>query len=349
MTANGWIQILLFFLAILAVTAPLGAFMYRVLEGERHFLRRPLGWLERLIYRAAGVDSHEQAWPTYAGCLLATSAVTMLVTYAILRLQHLLPFNPQKLGPVEALSSFNTASSFTTNTNWQGYVGETTMSYFSQMAGLAWHNFISAAAGIAIAVALARGLTRRGEGKGPGTIGNFWVDLTRATVYILLPISIVGALVLVWQGVPQNFDAPAVATTLQGAEQHIASGPIASQEWIKELGTNGGQMLVWGFFISTVACYHGTYTINSLCHVWGSRRYQTGDDSRNNLLLALITLGEGWHNNHHRYPASARQGFYWWEIDLTYYGLRLLAALGLIRDLKQVPARIRAAHTAVTP
>ena len=115
-----------------------------------------------------------------------------------------------------------------------------------------------------------------------------------------------------------------------------------------DLGTSGGQLLVWGFFISTVACYHGTYTINSLCHVWGRRRYQTGDDSRNNLLLALITLGEGWHNNHHRYPASARQGFYWWEIDLTYYGLRLLAALGLIRDLKQVPARIRAAHTAVT-
>jgi stearoyl-CoA desaturase (delta-9 desaturase) len=128
----------------------------------------------------------------------------------------------------------------------------------------------------------------------------------------------------------------------------LALGRLLDARW-PELGTSGGQMLVWGFFISTVACYHGTYTINSLCHVWGRRRYQTGDDSRNNLLLALITLGEGWHNNHHRYPASARQGFYWWEIDLTYYGLRLLAALGLIRDLKQVPARIRAAHTAVTP
>jgi stearoyl-CoA desaturase (delta-9 desaturase) len=125
-------------------------------------------------------------------------------------------------------------------------------------------------------------------------------------------------------------------------------GKVLHAHW-PELGTSGGQMLVWGFFISTVACYHGTYTINSLCHVWGRRRYQTGDDSRNNLLLALITLGEGWHNNHHRYPASARQGFYWWEIDLTYYGLRLLAAVGLIRDLKGVPARIRAAHTAVTP
>jgi stearoyl-CoA desaturase (delta-9 desaturase) len=127
----------------------------------------------------------------------------------------------------------------------------------------------------------------------------------------------------------------------------LALGGVLEARW-PSLGTSGGQMLVWGFFISTVACYHGTYTINSLCHVWGRRRYQTGDDSRNNLLLALITLGEGWHNNHHRYPSSARQGFYWWEIDLTYYGLRLLAALGLIRDLKQVPARIRAAHTAVT-
>ena len=240
MTANGWIQILSFFLAILAVTAPLGAFMYRVLEGEHHFLRRPLGWLERLIYRAAGVDGHEQAWRTYAGCLLAFSTFTMLVTYAIQRLQHVLPFNPQKLGPVEALSSFNTAASFTTNTNWQGYAGETTVSYFSQMAGLAWHNFISAAAGIAIAVALARGLTRRGEGKGPGTIGNFWVDLTRATVYILLPLSLVLALVFVSQGVIQNLAPYQEVTTLEGAKQTIAQGPVASQEAIKQLGTNGG-------------------------------------------------------------------------------------------------------------
>ena len=240
MTANGWIQILLFFGAVLAVTPPLGAFMHRVLEGERHVLRRPLGWLERLVYRVAGVDGREQAWPTYAGCLLAFSAFTMLVTYAIQRLQHLLPFNPQKLGPVEALSSFNTASSFATNTNWQGYAGETTMSYFSQMAGLAWHNFISAAAGIAIAVALARGLTRRGEGKGPGTIGNFWVDLTRATVYILLPLSFVFALVFVSQGVIQNLAPYQEVTTLEGVRQVIAMGPVASQEAIKQLGTNGG-------------------------------------------------------------------------------------------------------------
>jgi len=128
----------------------------------------------------------------------------------------------------------------------------------------------------------------------------------------------------------------------------LVLGKTLEARW-PSLGTSGAQMLVWGFFISTVACYHGTYTINSLCHVWGRRRYKTDDDSRNNLLLAIITLGEGWHNNHHRYPMSARQGFYWWEIDLTYYGLRLLAALGLIRDLKPVPPAIRAAHNAVTP
>jgi len=240
LTANGWIQILFFFLAILAVTAPLGAFMHRVLEGESHFLRKPLGWLERLIYKVTGASGHEQTWSIYAGCLLAFSAFTMLVTYAIQRLQHLLPWNPQKLGPVEALSSFNTAASFTTNTNWQGYVGETTMSYFSQMAGLAWHNFISAAAGIAIAVALARGLTRRGEGKGSAPIGNFWVDLTRATVYILLPLSVVFALLLASQGAIQNLSPYLEVKTLEGAKQTLAMGPVASQEAIKQLGTNGG-------------------------------------------------------------------------------------------------------------
>jgi potassium-transporting ATPase potassium-binding subunit len=248
LTANGWTQILFFFLTILAVTVPLGAYMYRVMEGESHFLRRPLGWLERLVLRVCGVDGAEQSWSAYAIGMLAFSAFTMLVTYGIQRLQHLLPFNPQKLGPVEALSSFNTAASFTTNTNWQGYVGETTMSYFSQMAGLAWHNFISAAAGIAIAVALARGITRRGEGKGPGTIGNFWVDLTRATVYILLPISLVFALLFVSQGMIQNFAPYLEVQTVEGAKQTIALGPVASQEVIKQLGTNGG-----GFYNANAA------------------------------------------------------------------------------------------------
>jgi len=248
LTLQGWTQILFFFLTIVAVTAPLGIFMHRVLEGENHFLKRPLGWLERLIYRLGGVDGREQSWQRYALGLLAFSAVTMLVTYAIQRLQLWLPWNPQALGPVEASSSFNTAASFTTNTNWQGYGGESTMSYLSQMAGLAWHNFMSAAAGIAVAMALARGITRRGDGKAPGTIGNVWVDLTRATVYILLPISLVVGLFFVAQGMPQTFSGYPQATTLEGAKQSIAVGPVASQEVIKQLGTNGG-----GFFNANAA------------------------------------------------------------------------------------------------
>jgi K+-transporting ATPase ATPase A chain len=242
-SANGWIQILFFFAVILACTAPLGAFLHRVMEGERHFLSRPLGWMERLVYRAAGVDDQEQRWTTYGLAVLAFSVISALVTYAIQRLQGALPFNPQKMSGVEAASSFNTAVSFTTNTNWQGYTGEATMSYLTQMAGLAWHNFASAAAGIAIAIALARGLTRRGEGTREGTIGNFWVDLTRATVCVLLPLSFVVALVFVSQGVLQNLSPYREVTTVEGAKQVIAMGPVASQEAIKQLGTNGG-----GFF-----------------------------------------------------------------------------------------------------
>ena len=218
------------------------------MEGERHFLRPVLGWLERLTLRLGGVDRREQSWQTYTGALLAFSAITMLVTYALQRLQSLLPWNPQGLGPVEAGSAFNTAASFTTNTNWQGYSGEATMSYLTQMAGLAWHNFISAAAGIAVAVALARGLTRHGDGKGPGAIGNFWVDLTRATVYVLLPLSVIFALVFVSQGVIQNLSPYQAITTLESGKQTIAMGPVASQESIKQLGTNGG-----GFFNANAA------------------------------------------------------------------------------------------------
>src|SRR5512135_466357 len=178
--------------------------MHRVLESDRHFLKRPLGWLERLVYRLAGVDGREQEWQAYAGGLLAFSALTMLVTYAFQRLQQWLPWNPQGFGAVAAASAFNTAASFTTNTDWQGYGGETTMSHLTQMAGLAWHNFLSAAAGIAVALALARGITRGGDGKGPGTIGNIWVDLTRAIVYILLPFSFLLALVFISQGMIQT-------------------------------------------------------------------------------------------------------------------------------------------------
>ena len=248
MSVEGWVQILLFFLAVVAVTAPLGVFMHRVLEGEPHFLQRPLGWLERLVYRLGGVDGHEQSWQRYTAGLLAFSALTMLVTYAIQRLQPLLPWNPQGFGPVEASSAFNTAASFTTNTNWQGYSGESTMSYLTQMAGLAWHNFISAAAGIAVAMALARGITRRGDGTRAGTIGNVWVDLTRSTVYLLLPLSIAFAVVFVSQGMPQDLAAYPQATTLEGGRQAITVGPVASQEAIKQLGTNGG-----GFFNANAA------------------------------------------------------------------------------------------------
>ncbi|PWB76539.1 MAG: potassium-transporting ATPase subunit KdpA [Holophagae bacterium] len=248
MNLIGWTQILVF-LAIVLLTAPLlGTYMYRVFEGHSHPLMRPLGWLERLVYRVCRIDGRERPWQTYAASLLAFSGASMLVTYAIQRLQHLLPLNPQRLGPVEPLSAFNTAASFTTNTNWQGYAGEATMSYLTQMAGLAWHNFISAAAGLAVAVALARGLTRRGEGKAPGAIGNFWVDITRGTVYVLLPASFFVALLFASQGVVQSLAPYQLVTTLDGGQQLIPMGLVASQEAIKQLGTNGG-----GFFNANAA------------------------------------------------------------------------------------------------
>jgi K+-transporting ATPase ATPase A chain len=244
MTLNGWLQIIFFFLVILALTKPLGAYMYRVFEGDRQPLPRFFGPLERGLHRLCGVDpKQEQAWPHYTLAMLLFSAIGMLVTYAILRLQHILPFNPQKLGPVSPWLSFNTAASFTTNTNWQNYSGESTMSYLSQMAALAWHNFTSAATGIAIALALARGLTRRVGPAGAKTLGNFWVDLNRAILYVLLPLSIVAALLLVSQGVLQNLAPYKEITTLEGVKQILPMGPVASQEAIKELGTNGG-----GFF-----------------------------------------------------------------------------------------------------
>ena len=246
MTWNGWLQILLFSLAVLACVRPLGRFMHRVMEpGDSRppLPARALLPLERLIYRVCGIDpAREQTWTQYAGGMVAFSLVGVLVTYAIQRLQGLLPLNPQGFAGVEPSSAFNTAVSFTTNTNWQGYSGETTMSYLTQMAGLAWHNFTSAAVGIAIAIALARGLTRRGTGAA-GTIGNVWADVTRATVHILLPISVVFGLMLAGLGVIQNFAPYQEAITLEGSKQVIAMGPVASQEAIKELGTNGG-----GFF-----------------------------------------------------------------------------------------------------
>jgi potassium-transporting ATPase potassium-binding subunit len=244
MTVNGWIQILLFAAIIFALTKPLGSYMFRVFEGDRQPLPRLFGPIERLIYKLSGVDPKEQQdWKQYTVAMLAFSAFSLLITYAILRLQHVLPLNPQNLGTVAPDLAFNTAVSFTTNTNWQAYTGESTMSYVSQMAALAWHNFISAATGIGIALALARGITYRLQAGAARTLGNFWVDMVRATLYVLLPISIPVALLLVSQGVIQNFSSYVEVTTLEGAKQLLAMGPVASQEIIKELGTNGG-----GFF-----------------------------------------------------------------------------------------------------
>src|SRR3954471_19567254 len=244
MTGIGWIQIGVFFVAVLALTKPLGAYMFRVFEGEKQPLPAIFGRAERFFYRICGVDpAKEQTWTVYAFSLLVFSLLGFLVTYGIERLQHVLPLNPQKIGPVDPALAFNTAASFTTNTNWQSYVPETTVSYLTQMAGLASHNFASAAAGIAIALALSRGLTRSRGSAGGKTIGNFWVDLIRSTLYVLLPISFVYALFLVSQGVLQNFAPYREITTLEGVKQLIAMGPVASQEAIKMLGTNGG-----GFF-----------------------------------------------------------------------------------------------------
>ena len=244
MTTIGWIQILLFSAVVLALTKPIGIYMFRIFEGDRQPLARFFGPIERWIYKLCGVDPNEQHdWKQYALAMLLFSAVTMLVTYAIERLQHVLPLNPAKLGPVPADLAFGTASSFTTNTNWQAYGGESTMSYLTQMSGLAWHNFISVGVGIGVMLAIARGLTYRLQPGAPKTIGNFWVDLNRSVIYLLIPFSIVMALVLVWQGVLQNFSSYVELTTLEGAKQTLAMGPTASQVAIKQLGTNGG-----GFF-----------------------------------------------------------------------------------------------------
>jgi K+-transporting ATPase ATPase A chain len=231
MTAIGWAQIGLFSLVVLALTKPLGAYMFRIFEGKPLLPR-----LERLC----GAEEREQEWSAYAISLLAFSLFGLLVTYGIERLQAVLPLNPQHLPGVEPALAFNTAASFTTNTNWQSYTPEATMGYLTQMAGLAWHNFTSAAVGIGVALALARGLTRKNRGK---MVGNFWTDVVRATLYVLLPISFFYALFLVSQGVLQNLAPYTELTTLEGVKQTLAMGPVASQEAIKMLGTNGG-----GFF-----------------------------------------------------------------------------------------------------
>ena len=242
MTVNGWLQIAIFFALIVVCAKPLGSFIATIVEGRRNFLTPILGPVERLIYKVCGItETEEQHWTRYAGALLAFSAFSAVLLYAMQRLQAWLPFNPQGYGAgnVSPDLGFNTSVSFVTNTNWQSYVPETTLGYFVQMAGLTVHNFTSAAAGLAIAIALVRGFARQSV----KTIGNFWADMTRATLYVLLPISIIAALVLCSQGVIQNLHPYTVVTTLEGAKQTIAQGPVASQEAIKMLGTNGG-----GFF-----------------------------------------------------------------------------------------------------
>jgi K+-transporting ATPase ATPase A chain len=241
MTSIGILQILAFFGLILALTKPVGLFMSRVFQGQHTFLHPVLRPVERFVYRVCGVREEEQRWTQYAASLLAFSVFAFLFPYALMRLQGLLPLNPQGFGAAQVSpdQAYNTAVSFMTNTNWQWYLGESTMSYLVQMAGLAVQNFVSAAAGIAVAIALIRGFARHET----NTIGNFWVDMTRATLYVLLPIALIAAMVLVAQGAIQNFHPYTVAKTIEGATQTIAQGPVASQEAIKQLGTNGG-----GFF-----------------------------------------------------------------------------------------------------
>src|SRR3954454_24185145 len=245
MTVIGWLQIVLYCAIIIALTPVLGSYMTRVFNGGRTWLSPVLRPLETLLYRSAGIDAtREQHWLTYTVAMLLFHAAGFVALYALMRLQAALPFNPAEQSNVAPDLAFNTAASFITNTNWQNYGGESTMSYLGQMLGLTHQNFLSAAAGIVLAVALIRGVARASA----KTVGNFWVDITRSTLYILLPICIVYALFLVWEGIPQTLGPYVEAATLEGAKQTIAVGPVASQIAIKMLGTNGG-----GFFNANAA------------------------------------------------------------------------------------------------
>ncbi len=285
MTFNGWLQIALFSVLVIPLTRPFGGYMTRVFNGERTFLSPVLRPLERAIYWLCGVDEKsEQHWVSYAIATLAFSFVGFVVLYGLQRLQAMLPLNPQGQAAVGPDLAFNTSVSFVTNTNWQSYVPEQTMSYLTQMAGLAVHNFVSAATGIALAIALIRGFARR-SAQG---IGNFWVDLTRSVLYVLLPISVVVALFFVWQGMPQNFSAYTDATTLEGGKQLIAQGPVASQEVIKLLGTNGG-----GFFNANSAHpYENPTALTNFIE-----------------MLLIISIGAGLTNVFGRMVGNQRQGW----------------------------------------
>ena len=298
MTSIGILQILVFFGVILALTKPVGLFMSRLFQGERTFLHPVIRPVERLVYKLCGVrEDQEQRWTQYAASVLAFSLFAFVFPYALMRLQGLLPLNPQGFGAsqVSPDQSFNTAMSFMTNTNWQWYSGEAAMSYLVQMAGLAVQNFVSAAAGIAVAVALIRGFARHETDK----IGNFWVDLTRGTLYVLVPISIVAALVLVSQGSIQNFHAYTTATTVEGATQTIAQGPVASQVAIKQLGTNGG-----GFFNANSShSFESTNGFTNLVH-----------------LLLIFILGAGLTYTFGHMVKDTRQGWaLFWAMAVMFF------------------------------
>jgi K+-transporting ATPase ATPase A chain len=284
-TIDGWMQIALFAVIVTLITRPFGGYMTRVFAGERTLLWPILRPIERAIYRCCGIDEREeQHWLTYAVAMLSFSVVGFATLYALERLQWYLPFNPEHQSGLAPDLAFNTSVSFVTNTNWQNYGGETTMGYLVQMAGLTMHNFLSAATGIALALALIRGFARR-EAK---AVGNFWVDLTRTTLYVLLPISIVVALFYVWQGVPQNLNAYVDATTLEGAKQVIAQGPVASQEAIKIFGTNGG-----GFFNANSAHpYENPTALTNLVQ-----------------LISIFAIGAGLTNVLGRMVKDERQGW----------------------------------------
>jgi K+-transporting ATPase ATPase A chain len=285
MTFNGWLQIALYCVLLILITRPIGGYMTRVFNGERTLLSPVLRPLEVGAYRLCGVDEQqEQHWVAYGIAMLAFSFAGFVVLYALQRLQAMLPFNPAEQTAVSPDLAFNTSVSFVTNTNWQSYVPETTMSYLTQMAGLTVHNFVSAATGIALAVALVRGFARRSA----QTIGNFWVDLTRCVLYILLPAAIVVGLIFVWQGMPENLGAYTDATTLEGAKQVIAQGPVASQEVIKMLGTNGG-----GFFNANSAHpFENPTALSNLIQI-----------------LLIFSLGAGLTNLFGRMVGSERQGW----------------------------------------
>ena len=302
MTAIGWIQIALFCAIVVAITKPLGLYMTRVFSGERTFLSPVLRPVERVLYRVSGIDeAQEQSWVSYLVAMVFLHVGGFLILYLLLRLQNLLPFNPAGQGAVAPDLAFNTSASFITNTNWQNYGGESTLSYLSQMLGLTHQNFLSAATGIALAVALIRGFARASS----KTVGSFWVDLTRATLYVLLPVCVPYTLYLVWTGVPQTLGAYVDATTLEGAKQTIALGPVASQVAIKMLGTNGG-----GFFNANAA--HPFENPTAVCNFVQ--------------MISIFALGAGLTNVFGRMVGDQRQG---WAI-LGAMGVLFVAGVAVV-------------------